>query len=510
MINIKEYVMKVKDLRRKIYRLFSPTYRKVEKLEQMAAAAQHAQQNLVERLDHIANVAQHGANIAQHAANVAQHGANIAQHAAGTAERIEQNTVNHRKNLSDMANVFFDPKDCKKPRGLIAKIQLLEEYMLKNLSVICDEIGVKFWLRGGSLLGAARHGGFIPWDDDVDLGIMREDLTKLRQHLTKTDTPFEMRTFHFTQSIHSIMARFVFKDSNIPVFLDLFTYDYCDYTQKDKVWTEWLAVREGVKQKIIATNIYNNFRDGIDNPKDEKILMEIFSAAISRYSRHNKDSGIIFGIEHFTPRKMRIHATNDIFPLVTMKFENGEYYAPNKWREHLIDQYGDWERLPEDIGVAKHIYNFTEQHIQIIDALIEELRLGQRIGYTAGVYDMFHIGHLNLLRRAKENCDRLIVGVTTDELIIKTKNTYPVIPFEDRLAILRACQYVDKVIVQDDLDKVKAWDKLHYDVLFVGDDWKGTPQWNDYERRLKSVGATVVYFPYTQSISSSKLRKLVG
>ena len=129
-------------------------------------------------------------------------------------------------------------------------------------------------------------------------------------------------------------------------------------------------------------------------------------------------------------------------------------------------------------------------------------------GYTAGVYDLFHIGHLNLLKNAKARCDYLIVGITTDELV-KYKGKSPVIGLKERMEIVDAIKYVDEVVVQDDLDKVKAWEKYHYDVLFVGDDWKGTDKWNDYERRLNEKGAKVCYLPYTKTTSSTLITKVL-
>ena len=130
------------------------------------------------------------------------------------------------------------------------------------------------------------------------------------------------------------------------------------------------------------------------------------------------------------------------------------------------------------------------------------------IGYTAGVYDLFHIGHLNLLKRAKEKCDKLIVAVSTDELV-KYKGKKPVITFEERKSIVEAIKYVDEVVVQDDLDKFLAWQKYHYNILFVGDDWKGSGVWNEYERKLNSVGAKVCYLPYTKHTSSTLLRSIL-
>lgn len=137
----------------------------------------------------------------------------------------------------------------------------------------------------------------------------------------------------------------------------------------------------------------------------------------------------------------------------------------------------------------------------------------QIVGYTAGVFDLFHIGHLNLLKRAKAQCDKLIVGITTDELV-SYKGKRPVITLVERMEIVKAIKYVDDVIVQDDLDKFKAWKKLHYDILFVGDDWKGNEKWNKYEQDLVRVGAKVVYLPYTKTTSStlitSVLHKIQG
>lgn len=133
------------------------------------------------------------------------------------------------------------------------------------------------------------------------------------------------------------------------------------------------------------------------------------------------------------------------------------------------------------------------------------------IGYTTGVYDMFHIGHLNLLRRAKEQCDYLIVGVSTDELIEREKGKSPVIPLEERMEIVKAIRYVDEVVVQQDKDKLGAYLSLDkkFDVMFVGSDWKGTAQWERYEEQFKPYGVKIVYLPYTDGVSSTLLRQKI-
>jgi glycerol-3-phosphate cytidylyltransferase len=130
------------------------------------------------------------------------------------------------------------------------------------------------------------------------------------------------------------------------------------------------------------------------------------------------------------------------------------------------------------------------------------------IGYTSGVYDLFHVGHLNMLRNAKSLCDKLIVGVTTDELV-SYKNKKAVIPFHERIEIVRNIKCVDAVVPQEDMDKMKQWDKLKFDVIFVGDDWHNTEKWKDFESDFKEVGVKIVYFPYTKGISSTKLNNIL-
>ena len=132
-----------------------------------------------------------------------------------------------------------------------------------------------------------------------------------------------------------------------------------------------------------------------------------------------------------------------------------------------------------------------------------------KIGYTTGVFDLFHIGHLNILKKAKEQCECLIVGVSTDELVQNYKNKLPVIPFEERIEIVKSIKYVDKVVAQENRDKYSAWENLQFDVMFVGDDWKGNKLFEELEHQFKSVGVDIVYFPYTQGTSSTILRKKI-
>ena len=131
------------------------------------------------------------------------------------------------------------------------------------------------------------------------------------------------------------------------------------------------------------------------------------------------------------------------------------------------------------------------------------------IGYTTGVFDMFHIGHLNIIRRAKEKCDYLIVGVSTDDVVEGYKHHKPIIPYEQRTEIVKAIKYVDEVVPQTTMDKTEFLKQRHFDVMFHGDEWKGTELYNHYEAEFAKFGARIEYLSHTEGISSSMLRDLV-
>ena len=127
------------------------------------------------------------------------------------------------------------------------------------------------------------------------------------------------------------------------------------------------------------------------------------------------------------------------------------------------------------------------------------------VGYTSGVFDLFHVGHVNILRNARALCDRLIVAVTSDELV-SYKGKKAVVSYEDRVEVVRACRYADLVVPQTDIDKFLAWEKMKFDRLFVGDDWFGHDSWREFDQRLKAVGVQVIYFPYSLGTTSTDLR----
>jgi glycerol-3-phosphate cytidylyltransferase len=131
------------------------------------------------------------------------------------------------------------------------------------------------------------------------------------------------------------------------------------------------------------------------------------------------------------------------------------------------------------------------------------------IGYTTGVFDLFHIGHLNILKTSKSMCDRLIVGVTADELILKYKKKNPVIPFNERIKIVQGIEYVDLAVSQESMNKLEAWKRIKFNIMFVGDDWYKSEKWVSIEKELSAVGVPVLYFPYTQTTSSTLINQIL-
>ena len=173
-------------------------------------------------------------------------------------------------------------------------------------------------------------------------------------------------------------------------------------------------------------------------------------------------------------------------------------------------QWNEFERQFSKVDVGIHYLSHTDGISSTLPRQkLNDVKGGKIIGYTTGVYDMLHIGHINILRRAKENCDFLIVGVSTDECVKSYKHKTPIVPFECRATIVQALSCVDTVVPQCDMDKVKFLRENHFDVMFHGDEWKGTELYNHYEREFANYGARIEYLPHTEGISSTILRSKI-
>lgn len=192
---------------------------------------------------------------------------------------------------------------------------------------------------------------------------------------------------------------------------------------------------------------------------------------------------------------------------VIPRYERHIEFADEVWKD------AGWPGVPN--------LNFSNKNENLLIEVLNKLKSNlvfdsyssnkkYKIGYTTGVFDLFHIGHLNIIRKAKECCDFLIVGVSTDENVMNYKNKKPIIPYEERAAIIESLKFVNRVVPQVNMDKLQAWENLKFDVVFHGDDWKGSSMYNEIEQQFKEVGVDMFFFPYTKGTSSTKLSSVLS
>lgn len=436
---------------------------------------------------------------------------------AGMANFIETLNANAASKVPSFVKAVFDISDCPKATGNLRKKQDVNLYLLKNLAKFCDDNGLDYWLRGGTLLGAARHGGFIPWDDDADVGMLREDFEKLCQ-VMQNETEFALSWIYCKGDFHRI-AHFGIKGHVYP-FIDMMVFDKAAGTDVAANWEMWRrekqAQNERIKNALPDDGKPYYLTQGLsltDNPLFEKLLDESVKTFKAKISGNDC---LLWGIDQFAPPEnrgpFRCYPTDMIFPLKTLNFEGCSFKVPNKWDEKLRLYYGDYMTFPPEIVYDSHLwapeYKADEQYA--FDLWREKCVRKYKNGYTCGVFDMFHEGHLNILKRAKEQCDCLTVAVSTDALVERVKHKKPVINESQRAALLENLRQTDKVVYQADIDKIKAWERLHFDALFVGTDHQNDADWKRYEEFFAKHGVDVVYIPYTQGVSSSLLREKIA
>ncbi len=402
-------------------------------------------------------------------------------------------------------------------------IQRLESNILRVVVSVCEQYNLHYFISGGTYLGAVRHGGFIPWDDDIDIALPRKDYKKLLGILPSVlPDHYELATYE-TKADYSFLCSQVWDkrvsitlvDYDVPItqpiWIDIFPLDGAPSPGLiRKAWKAKLdcfefmwglsRIRESSKShqgrsrlKQMAINV--GYALKTDRLLDSKAWCRRREHALAAYDFYESDYCInavgaykfksIFNIE-------KVYGNGSNYSFCGMKL-NG----PRDFDSYLTQIYGDYMTLPPEDERNWHGTEIRPKADYVI-------------GYTQGTFDMFHVGHLNLVRNAKAHCDYLIVGVNADDLVRSYKNKTPVISAEDRAEILRSIKEVDECIIVDTLDKVETAKRIPFEAIFIGDDWKGNDRWERTRADLGELGIDVVFLPHTDGVSSTMLRPIAS
>ena len=274
------------------------------------------------------------------------------------------NLNNLHENFNRFINTFYSPLDCKKATGTVRKIQLVNILLLEKFKKFCDDNDIKFWLQAGTLLGAVRHKGFVPWDDDCDLGIMREDYIKLEKALSKTQSDFIIDNYYIISKKYYPnffrTKRIVFAGIE-ELFIDLVIYDFAS-GQDEEIWKDYKNQKNMMHNKILKQNFQYGYIEPSSNlsNKDLTFVNNFYDSQVNNWHKkyeQTKHDYVIIGIDTINTGFKRLYKYDVIFPLKELEFEGKIYNVPNNYDEYLTRQYGDYMKLPKDFGVQKHITN---------------------------------------------------------------------------------------------------------------------------------------------------------
>ena len=402
-------------------------------------------------------------------------------------------------------------------------IQRLETNILKTVVEICKRNDLTYFISGGTYLGAVRHKGFIPWDDDIDIALPRNDYDALLV-LLEEQLPDYYQLVTYEKRVDYNFLRALVLDKRVyirlteyeepvtqPIWIDIFPLDGAPAPGVSR--TLW-------EIKLNALELFWGFSRIQESSNKHQGRSPAKQAAITIGQKIRLDK--ILNSKAWCRRREKALSKRDYYrsaycinAVGAYKFKSifnikevygkGAYYefdglslnGPENYEAYLTQIYGDWRALPP---IEKRNWHGTEM----------EKHSDYIVGYTQGTFDMFHVGHLNLIRNAKAHCDYLIVGVNTDELVKSYKNKTPIILADDRAAILKSLREVDECIVVDTLDKVEMASRIPFEAVFIGDDWESNERWLKTKTDLAEIGIDVVFLPYTDGVSSTMLRSQIN
>lgn len=384
----------------------------------------------------------------------------------------------------------------------LQKVQSRLLEMSKKIAAILESHQIPYMIAFGTLLGAVRHKGFIPWDDDFDFFLFDDSYESAMEILQK-ELPADM---------------FLENEKTEPNFFHAWSRvkdigSICEYEQfpQDVHYKHnGLCVDLFRLTKIPAKNFAKfRFEQAIEYLERRKSLGFITDAELEQrkaaYAKRKLDDEKkdFHGAEEIfaTPLNNAYRFIDDVLPLKKYTFEDTSFYGPANAENCLKLVYGDWKALPP---VEKRIPHYSS---------VIFTKEKYKVGITVGVFDLFHVGHLNLLERCKSMCEHLIVAVCGDDYVTQVKHQQPIYSEKDRMRLLAALKVVDEVILvslEEIEDKMLLLKNHPFNVLFSGDDWKGSERYRKTEAQFAKLGASIEYFPYTKGISTSQIKKQVA
>lgn len=414
----------------------------------------------------------------------------------------------------------------------VRKIQEATMGIYKEIKSICDENDIRFFAIGGTAIGTVRHSGFIPWDDDIDIAIPRDDYERFRDIATRllpshlelsdfSDDDFgsgmlcKVSDIRTTAMSRGDVSQRIYQGLSV----DIMPLDGAPNSSLGHRWymkkISWLIAMKkaiymsrsgiGIRRlhlRLVSAAVVRLF--GHDWVVGRYLrLVKKYPFDSSRYLARTWLAGTHDGMQHLIR-----YSKEDFSSYIEMPFEDTSMRMPSGYDSYLSALYPNYMTIPP---VEKQLPSHSDGIVDFNHSYryYRAKQDGKVIGFTSGCFDMFHVGHLNILKQAKRHCDYLVVSVNSDEAMFSRKNKYPIVPEEERVEVLRALSYVDEAYVNNQVaDKFqRAHEELGYDVVFVGDDHKGSKEWDALEAYLSNYSAKVHYFAYTKETSSTMLRR---
>lgn len=401
------------------------------------------------------------------------------------------------KNIQTLHETFLltlSPRSIPVATGTLRDIQLALLNVLKEIHKVCDLNDLTYWIDFGTLLGAVRHGGFIPWDDDIDISMPRKDYQRFVEIFNARSTDINLKAVYYSHHTGKCNIIKVIHTQMPHVFIDIFPIDYCDRVMNDR---EKLTFSEELKRLICIHVKKKKQYDDILKWHDS--FAEVRKHIVGSQESETQAFSIFYGPEFLHETHLyNVFDRETIFPLTKVQFEGNTFFAPNDSDKYLTYIFGDYMSLPKHLHAHIDVRKISLEEKMKLKSYTKKER--KKVVITYGTFDVLHYGHIHLLKRAKELGDYLIVGLSTDEFN-KMKNKTSFYTYEERKSILEACKYVDLIIPEEQWDqKIKDIQKYQATIFTIGDDWKG--QFDFLEPYVQ-----VVYLPRTPDVSSTKTKE---